>query len=83
MAVFQGMLFLVLGLGLLIIDYRSLDTGWLPCGPNGLKGRLEFKRGEQPLGFWLMFVGYGIGGLWLLSFSLRLLAGQAEPLPLS
>lgn len=83
MAVFQSLFFLVLGLGLLIVVYRSLDTGSLPCGPNGLKGRLEFKRHEQPFGYWLMFVGYGIAGLWLLTFSLSLLAGRAEPLPLS
>jgi hypothetical protein len=83
MAIFQGALFLILGLGLLIVDYRSLDTGWLPCGPKGLKGRLEFRRDRQPIGFWLMFIGYGIGGLWLFSFSLRLLVGQAEPLPLN
>lgn len=83
MAVFQGLLFLVIGLGLIGIVYQSLDTGWLPCGPNGFKGRLEFKRREQPIGYWVMFVGYGLAGLWALTFSLRLLAGQAEPLPLS
>lgn len=82
MAAFQGLLFLFFGLGLLVVVYRSLDTGWLPCGPNGFKGRLELKRNAQPLGYWLMFAGYGVAGLWLLSFALRLLAGQAEPLPL-
>lgn len=30
-----------------------------------------------------MFVVYGAGGLWLAIFALRLLAGHAEPLPLS
>lgn len=82
MAIFQGLLFLFFGVGLLIIDYRSLSTGWLPCGPKGLKGRVEFTRTDQPFGYWLMFAVYGIGGLWLFILSLRLLAGVAEPLPL-
>ncbi len=82
MAIFQGLLFLFFGVGLLLVDYRSLGTGWLPCGPNGLKGRVEFTRTGQPFGYWLMFAVYGIGGLWLLILSLRLLAGVAEPLPL-
>jgi len=82
MSVIQGLLFLFFGAGLLWVDYRALRIGWLPCGPNGLRGRLEFRRDEQPAGFWVMFVVYGVGGLWLLVFALRLLAGQAEPLPL-
>ena len=82
MSVIQGLLFLFFGVGLLWVDYRALRIGWLPCGPNGLRGRLEFRRDEQPAGFWVMFVVYGVGGLWLLVFALRLLAGQAEPLPL-
>lgn len=82
MAIFQGAMFLLLGLGLLIMDWRSLKSGWLPCGPNGLKGRLRFARDSQPLGYWLMFVLYGAGGAWLAIFSLRLLAGVVEPLPL-
>lgn len=82
MVIFQSAFFLVLGLGLLVIDWRSLKSRWLPCGPNGLKGRLEFTRDDQPLGYWLMFVIYGVGGAWLVIFALRLLAGLAEPLPL-
>lgn len=82
MAIFQGTLLVILGLGLSVIVYRSLDTGWLPCGPNGITKRLEFRRDEQPFAYWLMFAGYGLGGLWLLTFGLRLLVGQAEPLPL-
>jgi hypothetical protein len=82
MAIFQGLLFLFFGVGLLLVDYQSLRSGWLPCGPNGLKGRLEFRKNEQPVGFWLMFVLYGAGGIWLLVFALGLLTGQAEPLSL-
>ena len=78
MALAQGLLFLLFGIGLLAVDYRALSTGWLPCGPKGLRA-----RGEQPFGFWLMFVVYGAGGLWLAIFALRLLAGHAEPLPLN
>lgn len=82
MSLFQGLFFFVLGMGLLLIDYQSLGTRWLPCG-SGPRGRLVFTRDEQPIGYWVMFAGYGLAGLWLLSFSLRLLAGQAEPLPLN
>jgi hypothetical protein len=82
MAIVQGLLFLIFGAGLLLVDYRALRSGWLPCGPNGFKGRLEFRKNEQPFGFWLTFVLYAAGGTWLLVFALRLLVGQAAPLPL-
>ncbi len=78
MAIFQGAMFLFFGVGLLLMIYRSLTTGWLPCGPNGFKGRQELKRHEQPIGFWLMFALYGAAGVTLLVFAIRLLAGQAE-----
>lgn len=82
MAIVQGLLFLFFGVGLLWIDYRALHLGWLPCGPNGFRGRMKFRKDAQPVGFWLMFVVYGGCGLWLTVFALRLLAGQATPLPL-
>ncbi len=82
MAIFQGILFSILGAGLLIVDWRSLTSGRLPCG-HGLMGRVEFTRTDEPLGYWLMFILYGVGGAWLVIFSLRLLAGTAEPLPLN
>ena len=83
MALFQGLLLLFFGIGLLIVDYQSLQKGWLPCGPNGRKGRLEFRKDEQPFAYWLMFVLYGAGGLWLLALAIRILTGQIEPLPLN
>lgn len=82
MAIFQGLLFLFFGIGLVAVDIQSLSRGWLPCGPNGLKGRLEFHRDRQPALYWLMFAVYGLAGLWLGLFGLRLLLGSAEPLPL-
>jgi hypothetical protein len=82
MAIFEGLFFLVLGIGLLLIDYRALTNGMLPCGANGFKGRLEFTKTEQPAGFWLMFAVYGGAGIWLVIYSLLLLAGDAKPLPL-
>lgn len=82
MALFQGLLFLVFGLGLLAVDYQSLRKGWLPCGPNGRKGRLEFHRDRQPFAYWLMFLVYAVAGAWLTVFALQLLAGSAQPLPL-
>ncbi|MBN9463376.1 MAG: hypothetical protein J0H00_19375 [Burkholderiales bacterium] len=82
MSTFQGLLFLLFGASLLWMDYRALRSGWLPCGPNGFRGRLEFRKNEQPVRFWVMFALYGAGGLWLLVLALQLLAGQAAPLPL-
>ena len=54
MTIFQGLLFLFFGVGLLLVNYRALTSGWLPCGPNGIKGRLEFRRDTSPLMFWLI-----------------------------
>ena len=82
MRIFQGLLFLFFGIGLLTMDYRSLSRGWLPCGSNGLKGRLEFRRDRQPMAFWAMFALYLIAGLSLAIFAAGLLLGLAEPLPL-
>jgi len=82
MTIFQGVLFLFFGVGLLIVNYRALSSGWLPCGPNGLKGRLEVQRQIHPLAFWLVFVVYTAGGLALMIYAIRLLAGWALPLPL-
>lgn len=39
MALFQGLFFSLIGLGLLAVAYQSLGRGWLPCGPNGFRGR--------------------------------------------
>ena len=83
MAIFQGVLFLLLGLELMAIAWHSLALGWLPFGPRGLSGRLEFRRDQQPLGYWLAFALYGAGGAALAVFALRLLAGSAAPLPLN
>ena len=78
----QAAFFLVIGFGLLGVDFQSLSTGVLPCGPNGLKGRTEFSRHHQPALYWLMFAVYGVGGLWLIVTALRLLTGAATPLPM-
>lgn len=82
MATLQGLIFLTLGVGILVIVYQSLARGWLPCGPNGFRGRLEFRRDRQPLAYWLLFTLYGAAGIALAIFALRLLAGDAAPLPL-
>ena len=63
-------------------DFQSLSKGSLPCGPNGLKGRTEFRPKDQPLLYRLMFAVYGAGGLWLIVHAVRLLTGTATPLPL-
>jgi hypothetical protein len=82
METFQGVLFLVLGVGLLFVVYQSLSRGFLPCGPKGLSGRLEFRKDEQPLLFWLLFLLYASAGIALTIFAVRVLAGSAAPLPL-
>jgi len=83
MAIIQGLVFLFFGVGLLLVDYQSLSRGWLPCGPKGFSERLEFRRNEQPLLFWLMFLVYGTAGIALIVFAVRLLLGSAAPLPLN
>lgn len=82
MALFQGIFFLVLGLGLLGVAYQSLARGWLPFGSNGLKGRLEWRRDEQPALFWLTWALYATAGLVMAVFALGLLLGVSTPLPL-
>lgn len=83
MRLFQGLLLLFLGAGLVIVALRSLSTGWLPCGPNGLKGRLEFRRKDSPIGYWLMFAVYGVAGFWLAGYAVGILVGTVPPLPLA
>lgn len=83
MRLFQGLLFLFLGIGLVIVAIRSLSTGWLPCGPNGFKGRLEFHRADSPIGYWLMFVVYGVAGFCLAGYAVGILVGTVPPLPLA
>ena len=67
----------------MVVDYQSLARGWLPCGPNGFAGRLEFRRNDQPVRFWALFSLYGVAGIALTVFALRLFVGLATPLPLS
>lgn len=83
MALFQGLLFLFFGVGILIMDYQSLSRGWLPFGPNGFKGRLEISKADHEVMYWLLFVLYAIAGIALIIFALRVLTGNAEPLPLN
>ncbi len=82
MALFQGIFFLILGLGLLGVAYQSLARGWLPFGSNGFKGRLEWRRDEQPGLFWLAWALYAAAGLAMALFALGLLLGVSTPLPL-
>lgn len=82
MALFQGLLLLVLGYGMLAVVYRSLTNGWLPFGVNGLKGRLEFRMADQPFGYWMAFVFYCAFGVWCVLLAFGVLSGQIDPLPL-
>ncbi len=82
MRTFQGLFFLIVGIGLVAIAWRSLSTGWLPFGSRGFGKRLEFRRDEQPLLYWFAFVFFVAGGVGLVIFAAWVLAGRAEPLPL-
>lgn len=68
---------------MLAVNYSALDLGSLPCGLNGLKGRLEIQRLTNPLGLRLLFFVDTAAGLTLIIYAIRLLAGWALPLPLS
>jgi hypothetical protein len=81
MVAFQGLFLILIGGGLLGVTYQSLSKGWLPCGPNGLRGQLRFRRDAQPVTYWTMFGAYTLGGLWALSYGIGVLAGTVEPLP--
>lgn len=83
MALFQGVLLLILGYGMLGIVYRSLTHGWLPFGVNGLKGRLIFRMDERPLAYWAAFTFYCAFGLWCIFIAFGVMSGQREPLPLN
>ena len=82
MALFQGIFFLILGLGLLGVAYQSLARGWLPFGSNGFKGRLEWRRDEQSGLFWLAWTMYATTDLMMTVFALGLLLNMSTPLPL-
>jgi hypothetical protein len=81
MALFQSLIFFIFGAGLLLVDYRGLSRGWLPCGPRGFLSRLEVRRDGQPFFYWLLFLLYAAGGAAAVIFALMLLTGHATPLP--
>ena len=82
MALFQGVMLLVLGYGMLGIAYQSLTWGWLPFGPKGVSGRVELHKDTQPLGFWTAFTLYCGFGVWCVLLAFSVLSGRLEPLPL-
>jgi len=82
MVLFQGLFFLVAGIGIVLVALQGLSRGWLPNGPNGFKRGTGVFRSEQPLGFWFFFAIYFGGGVAVAIYALRLLFGDAEPLPL-
>ncbi|MCC5868134.1 MAG: hypothetical protein JJU27_06445 [Gammaproteobacteria bacterium] len=83
MVLFQGLFFSVIGLGLLAVSYQSLGRGWLPCGPNGFRGRVEVQRRTQPVAYWTLLAGYTLFALWVLRYGVGILFGTMDPLPLS
>ena len=48
MTIFQGLLFLFFGVGLLLVNYRALTSGWLPFDAARRPCRLgDAKRDQQ------------------------------------
>ena len=82
MALFQGLFFLVMGVLLLGVAYQSISRGWLPFGSNGLMGRLEIQKEENPLGYWAAFCLYALGGLAITVYAILILTGLSQPLPM-
>ena len=83
MVALQSLLLITLGAGLLAVTWRSFPAGWLPCGPNGLRGRVEVSRKCQPAAYWALVVLYTSMGLWMLRLGVSVMVGTTEPLPLS
>jgi len=79
---FQGLFFLVFGVGLVLVALQGASRGWLPNGPKGFKKGEGVYKDKQPLLFWFFFVTYGGGGACLTVYALRLLTGHATSLPL-
>lgn len=82
MALFQGVFLLVVGMGLLAMDYQSLGKGWLPNGSKGFMQGNGVSRDEQPLDYWMMFILYGAAGTWAIITGVQILTGHIPPLPL-
>ncbi len=82
MTVFQGLFFLVFGVGLILVALQGAQRGWLPNGPNGFKQGEGVRKSESPVAFWFFFLLYGGGGVALTIYAVRLMVGSAGPLPL-
>lgn len=83
MAWLQALFFLLGGGALLLLTRRAWRDGAVPVWGYGFGNRVEYARDAQPLRFWLASALYGIAGLSMTLFALRLLAGTSAPLPLS
>ncbi|MDF3031128.1 MAG: uncharacterized protein K0R03_1686 [Moraxellaceae bacterium] len=73
----KGLLLLVMGLGVLLVALQGLLRGWLPNGPNGYRQGQGVSRAENPFGFWIFFLLYGVGGGYVALQAARLLVGTA------
>ena len=81
MSLFQALLFLILGVYLLALDFIGWRNGSIPFGHRGFHAFTNFSKIDQPLRFWLVFAFYSISGLCALIFSLSLFIGFSSPLP--
>ena len=81
MSWFQGVFFLLVGVGLVLVASNGKEKGILPFGSRGFR-RLLVMREEHPLGFGLLWLAYLAAGLGLVVFALLLMTGYAQPLPL-
>ncbi len=72
---------MVIGALLSLMTLRSLKSGWLPFGSNWFKGRLEIRKDEKSLGFWLVFLFYACGSAAITIYGLLILFGISAPMP--
>lgn len=82
MQLFQGLLLIFFGAGLLLVARRGWRDGEIPAGAYFLRGRFLPSRRNNPLVFHLFVLLYIVLGLWLGVYGLQILTGSAEPLPL-
>ena len=84
-AFLQGLFFLLLGIWLLRYDYRAFTIGTIATGASRESVRRNFydkrvvSKIDDPIAFWLVFIIYGVIGISLIIYSIRLFIGNVDP----
>lgn len=82
-AIIEGIISAILGLAVLLYDYRAWCTGTIRTGhpPRGAShhhSKYVVKRSESPVWFMIAVVFYAVAGIWLIVHSLLVLTGNAD-----